>query len=150
MPRSRSKNIFSCKCISLTDWCSHFKLPRSMAHMMWGVLGILCNHDPKVKVNVKSGYLRWCTINCILVLFIFELLPFCQFGHRKLGISKTITAKSFKLGHLLEDNSHITLWKFKKKIYFIFSSYCPLHFLSYCPLQIWTSKKLVKRISQKV
>ena len=32
-----------------------FKLPRSMGHMMWRVLGsILCNHDSKVK-SEKAG-----------------------------------------------------------------------------------------------
>ena len=55
MPRSRSKNIFSFKCISLTICCSHFKLTRSMGHTMGRVLGnILCNHDPKVKVKSEK------------------------------------------------------------------------------------------------
>ena len=54
MPRSR--NVFSFKCISLTVWCSHFKLPRFVGHMMWRVLSnILCNHDPKVRVKSEKA-----------------------------------------------------------------------------------------------
>ena len=53
----------------------------SMGHMMWRVLNnILCNHDPNVKVkSEKSGYFRWCTIDCILVKCIYTiiLIVFC-------------------------------------------------------------------------
>ena len=47
-PRSRSNNVFSCKCIlSLTMGCSNIKLCWCIGHMMSSVLGnILCDHDP--------------------------------------------------------------------------------------------------------
>ena len=51
--RSRSNNLFSCKCIfSLTVGCSNIKLCWYKDHMMSRVLSnILCDLDPKVKVK---------------------------------------------------------------------------------------------------
>ena len=46
-------------------------------------------------------------------------------------ISKTIIARSFKLGHLIEDNEKINWRNFGKKV-IIFSSYC---LLQLCPLK---------------
>ena len=43
-------------------------------------------------------------------------------------ISKTIVARSFKLGQLMKANEGINWLNFKKKSYFIYSSYCPLPF----------------------
>ena len=73
--------------------------------------------------------------------YFFELCPLqilalktcCQ------DISKTITATSFKLGQLIEDNELISWWKLKKKSSFIFSSYCPLQIwaLKTCHQDIW-------------
>ena len=40
-----------------------------------------------------------------LVVLVIAL---CKFGHRKLDISKTISARSFKLGQLIEDDESIT------------------------------------------
>ena len=37
----------------------------------------------------------------ILFFLVFAL---CKFGHRKLDISKIVTARSFKIGQLIEDN----------------------------------------------
>ena len=34
----------------------------------------------------------------------FLVIALCQFGHRKLDIAKTVTARSFLLGQLIEDN----------------------------------------------
>ena len=34
---------------------------------------------------------------------IFLVIALCKFGHRKLDISKMITARSFKLAQLIED-----------------------------------------------
>ena len=47
-PRSRSNNVFSCKCIfSLTIGCSNIKLCWCIGHMKLRVLGnILCDLDP--------------------------------------------------------------------------------------------------------
>ena len=36
--------------------------------------------------------------------YFFLVIALCKFGHRKLDISKTVTARSFKLGQLMEDN----------------------------------------------
>ena len=47
-------------------------------------------------------------------------------------ISKSITARSFKLGQLIEGDKWINWWKFKKKLLFFFSNYLPL--------QIWAMK----------
>ena len=38
-----------------------------------------------------------------VILFILDI-ALCKFGHRKLDMSKTITARRFKLGQLIEDN----------------------------------------------
>ena len=35
---------------------------------------------------------------------IFLVIALCNFGHRKLVFSKTVTASSFKLDQLIEDN----------------------------------------------
>ena len=35
-------------------------------------------------------------------------------------IPKTITARSFKLGQLIEDDEYINWWKFRKNIFFFF------------------------------
>ena len=51
-------------------------------------------------------------------------------------ISKTITARSFKLGQLIEDNEKITGLKFLKKLFFFFS---------YCPLQIFYIENLISQ-----
>ena len=53
--RSRSNNVFSCKCIFfLTMGCSNFKLCWSIGHMMSRVLGnILCDLDP-LDLGVKA------------------------------------------------------------------------------------------------
>ena len=40
-------------------------------------------------------------INSLNLLVVIAL---SKFGHRKLDISKTATARSFKLGQLIEDN----------------------------------------------
>ena len=40
---------------------------------------------------------------------IFLVIALCKFGHRKLDISKTGTARSFKLGEFIEDNEK-TIW----------------------------------------
>ena len=37
-----------------------------------------------------------------------RVIALCKMGHRKFEISKTITARSFKLGQLIEDNEQIT------------------------------------------
>ena len=50
-------------------------------------------------------------------------------------ISKTITARSFKLGQLIEDNEKITWLKFLKKFFFF----------SYCPLQIFDLENLISQ-----
>ena len=43
--------------------------------MIWRVLGnILCNHDARVKVKMKIGYLRWCAIDCSLVIIIIIII----------------------------------------------------------------------------
>ena len=55
----------------------------------------------------------------------FELLPFCKFSHRKLDISKKVTARSFKLAQLIENNKSITWWKFN-----LLLSYRPLQIMS--------------------
>ena len=39
----------------------------------------------------------------------FLVIALCNFGHRKLDISKTGTARSFKLGEFIEDNEK-TIW----------------------------------------
>ena len=51
--RSRSTNVFSCKCIfSFSVGCSNIKLSLCIGHMMSRVLGIiLCDLDSKVKVK---------------------------------------------------------------------------------------------------
>ena len=38
------------------------------------------------------------------LFYFFQVIALCKFGHRKLDISKTITARSFKLGQLIADN----------------------------------------------
>ena len=53
----------------------------------------------------------------------------CNFGHRKRDISITITARSFKLRQLIEDNGE----NLGYNILFFFSSYCPLHFFELLP-----------------
>ena len=49
-------------------------------------------------------------------------------GHNELFLIKisqnTITARSFKLEQLIEDNEKITWLKYKKKV--VFFSYCPI------------------------
>ena len=55
-------------------------------------------------------------------------------------ISKTITARSFKLRQLIEDDKKINWWKFKKKVILFFSNYL-------C-LQIWTLKICIHDISK--
>ena len=35
---------------------------------------------------------------------IFIVIALCKFGHKKLDISKIVTARSFKLGQFIEDN----------------------------------------------
>ena len=54
-------------------------------------------------------------------------------------ISKTITARSFKLGQLIEDDQ---LVKIKKKVILFFSNYLPL--------QIWTLKICNHEISKTI
>ena len=39
-----------------------------------------------------------------IIILCFFVIALCKFGHRKLDISKTVTARSFKLGQLIEDN----------------------------------------------
>ena len=39
----------------------------------------------------------------------FLVIALCKFGHRKLDISKTGTARSFKLDEFIEDNEK-TIW----------------------------------------
>ena len=34
----------------------------------------------------------------------FLVIALCKFGHRKLDISKIVTARSFKIGQLIDDN----------------------------------------------
>ena len=55
-------------------------------------------------------------------------------------ISKRITARSFKLGQLIEGDEWINWWKLKKVILF---------FLNYLPLQIWAMKICNRDISKK-
>ena len=38
------------------------------------------------------------------MFYFFGVIALCKFGHRKRDISKTVTARSFKLGQLIEDN----------------------------------------------
>ena len=47
---------------------------------MYKVLSyILCDLDPKVKViGKKSGYLRWCTIDCCSSLYLLLLILFVR------------------------------------------------------------------------
>ena len=59
--------------------------------------------------------------------FIFLVIALCKFGHRKHDISKTITARSFKLAQLIEDKRRLPGENLKKKSFY---------FLSYRPLQI--------------
>ena len=72
--------------------------------------------------------------------FLSELSPLaelCPFEGLKVqicnhDISKTTTARSFKLGQLIKDDKKINLFlvKIKKKLFFF----------NYLPLQIWTLK----------
>ena len=38
-------------------------------------------------------------------ILFFLVIALCKFGHRKLDIRKTVTARSFKLAQLIEDNN---------------------------------------------
>ena len=67
-----------------------------------------------------------------VILFFSNYLPL-QIWTLKIcihDISKIITARSFKLGQLIEDDEKINWSKFKKKVILFFSNYLPL--------QIWT------------
>ena len=80
----------------------------SMGHMMWRVLGnILCNHDKKLKVkSKKSGYFRWCTIDCILVKCIHTiiLIVFC--------VQNVITDETADLDAQAHRELHcLSMWK---------------------------------------
>ena len=52
-------------------------------------------------------------------LVYFLIIALCKFGHRKLDISKSVTARSFKLGQLIED-----LVKIKKIYIFLVIARC--------------------------
>ena len=60
-PRSRSNNVFSCKCIySLTMGCSNIKLCWYIGHMMLRVLGnILCDLDPHDLRSRSNDVFSW-------------------------------------------------------------------------------------------
>ena len=58
-------------------------------------------------------------------------------------ISKTIAARSFNLGQLIEDVGEINWLKLKKKVFLIF-------FLNDLPLQIWASKICNRGISKTI
>ena len=68
----------------------------------------------------------------------FRVIALCKVGHRKHDISKTVTARIFKLRQLIEDNEYITWWNLKKKK---FASNCPLHFFELMPLHICVISK---------
>ena len=38
------------------------------------------------------------------ITLFFLVIALCKFGHRKLDISKIVTARSFKIGKFIEDN----------------------------------------------
>ena len=44
----------------------------------------------------------------IKIIFFLNIALY-KFGHRKLDISKTVTARSFKLGQFIEDNEYCRL-----------------------------------------
>ena len=70
-------------------------------------------------------------------------------GHRKLDISKTITARSFKHGQLIKKMQRLP-GEIKKKSIVFFSSFPLFIFSSYRRLQIWTSKTCNKFISKSI
>ena len=69
----------------------------------------------------------------------FYVIAFANFGNE--NISQTLTASSFKLCQLIEDNELITWPKFKKKE-------AILLFSSYCHLQIWAFETCNQDISK--
>ena len=58
--------------------------------LTWWLPG--CNYGNMASPPGKNVYLK---------IIFFAL---CKFGHRKLDITKIVTAKSFKLAHLIDDN----------------------------------------------
>ena len=84
--------------------------------------------------NIKKKYL----------IFFFEYLRL-QIWTLKIcihDISKTITARSFKLNQLIEDDEEIICRKLEKKLFYFF--------LNYLPLQIWTLKICIHDISKAI
>ena len=73
---------------------------------------------------------------------VFFVIALWKLEHRKLDISNTIPARSYKLGQLIEDNK-LVVW-----LFFPVIALCI--FSSYCPLQIWTSKTFNKDISKTI
>ena len=77
---------------------------------------------------------------------VFLLLSYCPlqiFAWKTCSqdIATCITASSFKLGQLIEDNEKITWSKIKKKVIFLF-------FFSYCPLQNWAFETCNQDVSE--
>ena len=53
--------------------------------------------------NPSSGDINSSNLSCF-----FLVIALCKFGQRKRDISKTVTARSFKLAQLIEDNEYTT------------------------------------------
>ena len=70
------------------------------------VLGnILCNHDPRVKIkSEKVGILRWCTIDCSLVIIYF-----CSFMSYP-AVPKTIITKNSSFCLKIKNAYHL-VWR---------------------------------------
>ena len=78
------------------------------------------------------------------ILFFSNYLPL-QIWAMKIcnhDISKSITARSFKLGQLIVGDEWINWWKLKKKVILFFSNYLPL--------QIWAMKICNRDISKSI
>ena len=76
-----------------------------------------------------------------VILFFYDYNPL-QIRTLKIcnhDISKSITAMSFKLGQLIEDDKEINWWKLKK-IYFIFFELSPFADLDFENLYSWYLK----------
>ena len=109
---------------------------------------IVCNQDISKTItamSLKFGQVIEDNESIIwwkfLKSYFFSVIALCKFLAIMIfcnqDISKTITAMSFKVGHVIEDDEWKSGENLKKSCWFFF-----VVFLSYCPLQIFGIENL--------